>query len=108
MKKVSGWIKGIVSSLLLLLLAAVDYGTLVSSGLFELMVTIGCTMLAMLLILTLIYAIENDDFRSGFAIPFIAISALVIGYFGQAPVGFALLSCLLGAMLATILVQEGD
>jgi hypothetical protein len=58
--------------------------------------------------LTLIYAIENDDFTAGAALPIIVILGILAAYFGQVPFEPTLAMSLLSSILIVILVQEGD
>lgn len=70
--------------------------------------SIGCTLISTFLILDLIYALEENDFMAGAMVPFIALIGFAVGYLMQPPVEETLLSCFLGAVLALILVQEGE
>jgi len=107
-KNLQGWIRGLISSLLLLLMAAVTYVTWGSAGPIKSAIALLCAATASALVLILIYAIEKDDFRSGAAIPFVALLGLLAGYFGQPPFELTLGLCVLASILVIILVQEGD
>jgi len=94
--------------LLLLSMAAVMYSTWESVGPIKLAIALLCAATAAALVLILIYAIENDDFRSGALVPFVALFGLLVGYFGQPPFELTLGLCVLASILVVILIQEGD
>jgi hypothetical protein len=79
-----------------------------SYGPIPLSITLLCSATAAIFTTVLIYAIENDSFKSGVSIPLIAALGLALGYFGKPPLELTFGLCVLSSILAIILIQEGD
>ena len=101
------WLRGLFASLSLIGIGVVSYTIYESYGVSPMGASIACTFISLVLITTLIYAYEEDDFMAGAMIPFIALIGFAIGYLLQPPAEETLFSCFLGAILALILIQEG-
>ena len=100
------WLRGLLASLSIIVIGAVSYTIYASYGTFQMVASIACTFISSGLIITLIYAYEEDDFMAGAIIPFLALIAFAIGYIMQPPVEETLFSCFFGAILALILIEE--
>jgi len=104
----SSWITGLISSVVLLMIAVITYLIWASFGLVLSAIALLCAAIAAAFVLAFIYAVENDDFKAGASIPLIAAFGLAVGYFGQPPLEQTLALCALGSVLAVVLIQEGD
>jgi len=103
----TGWIKGFVSSLLLIVIAGVAYATWDAFGPTKTLIALLCAGIAAGLFLTLIYAVERDDYKSGALIPFVALFGILIAYFGQPPFELTVALCFFVSMFAVVLIQKG-
>jgi hypothetical protein len=103
----AGWIKGFVSSVLLLVIAGFVYVTLGAVGPFKTLVALLCAIDAAILFLTFIYAIERDDYKSGAIVPFIGLLGFLVAYFGQPPLELTVALSFFVSLFAIIIVQEG-
>lgn len=92
-------------AILTIVIAYVTWG---SAGPVGTLSALLCAGTSAFFILTLIYAIENDDFTAGAALPFVVIVGILAAYFGHAPSEPTLAMCFLSSILALILIQEGD
>ena len=107
-KRMNGWIRGLISSVISILTIAIAYVTWGSAGPVGTLSALLCAGISAFFILILIYAIENDDFRAGAVLPFIVIAGILVAYFGQVPSWSTLAMSVLTSILALILIQEGD
>lgn len=101
------WLQGLSASVLLIVIGLVSYSIYASYGLFAMGASIASTLISFFLIIDLIYAYEEDDFTAGAMVPLIALIGFVIGYLMQPPTEETLISCVLGALLALVLIAEG-
>jgi len=100
------WLKGLIASMLLILIGVVAYSIDVTAGLISASAALICTAVAAFFIFALLYAMEENSFQAGLALPFIIIVGVITGYFGQPPLDATLFSSFLGAVLAFVLSQE--
>lgn len=103
-----GLIKGIVSSLASILIVVASYASWDVAGPIGIFLALVCGGISAFFLLILIYGIENNDFKAGVALPFIAAFGILVAYFGQAPFELTLAVCFLSSIIAVILIQEGD
>jgi len=102
------WLKGLIASLLLILIGVVAYSIDVTAGFTSASAALICTAIAAFFIFALLYAMEENSFQVGLALPFIIVVGVLTGYFGQPPLSETLFSSFLGAVLAFVLTQEED
>lgn len=99
------WAKGIIASFVAILIIGILLNIGINQGGFSAFISAVCTILSTISVLVLIYAIEEDDFNKGFAVPILFVIAVIIGYYGAPPVAETIFLCILGSILAVIIVS---
>jgi len=81
----------------------------INHGVISAIVSVACTILSIFGVLSLLYAIEEDSFLKGSLVPLLFALAGLIGYWGTPPLDETVFLCILGSILALIIVSiEGD
>lgn len=103
------WIKGIIASALTLGIIGLLINVYINYGWVSALVSTVCMIFAIFSILSLIYAIEENNFFKGFLVPILFVLAGITGYYGKAPIEETIVLCILGSILALIIAStEGD
>lgn len=102
------WLKGILGGSVGLLIL----GTTIAIGYYisiqGAIVAFICAVLVGGAFLSLIYAIENNDFKAGAFVPILLALAIITGIFAQPPSAPTFGLCILTAIFGAVMIQQGE
>ena len=102
------WLKGLLGTSfgLLILGATIAIGYYIS--VVGAVLAFVCAALAGGAFLSLLFAIEKNDFKAGVFVPLLISAAVIVGIVAQPPSGPTFGLCILAAIFGAILIQEGE